>query len=285
MCIDVLHPRGGSETEIWGGIANAVAALGGLAGKSDAVIPVCSVSPDDRERFLKWLERFPAVDSGGVFSPGGPTNRIHIFEQENGVRTACAKDIAPPIPFDRIKRFLGVNGILISMASGFDVTLETVDLLRMEIRQEAIPVHFDFHNLTMGVNPRGERFRRPLADWRRWAFMIDPVLLNEEEIAGLGVNRMSEQDTAGQLLTLGGKGVSVTRGARGATLYTNERKKIVRRDIPVEAVSGEPDTTGLGDIFGAAFLYRCVASASLVDAVTFAGAAASAAAARPRGER
>jgi sugar/nucleoside kinase (ribokinase family) len=155
----------------------------------------------------------------------------------------------------------------------------------MEIRQEAIPVHFDFHNLTMGVNPRGERFRRPLADWRRWAFMIDTVQLNEEEIAGLGVNRMSEQETAGHLLTLGGKGVIVTRGARGATLYTNERKKIVRRDIPVEAVSGEPDTTGLGDIFGAAFLYRCVASASLVDAVTFAGAAASAAAARPRGER
>jgi sugar/nucleoside kinase (ribokinase family) len=280
LCIDVAHPRGGTASESWGGIANAVEALAGLADRNDVILPVTGVGKEDHGAFTAWLGKYPAVENAGVFLLDGPTNRIHLFEQENGARIACTKDMAPPIPFDRIRKYCAADAVLISMASGADITLETLDLIRLEIRPRATPVHFDYHNLTMGVNGAGERVRRPLPEWRRWAFMIPSVQLNEKEIAGLPLERMTEEQTVGHLLTLSVKGVVVTRGADGATLFTSEHKKILRHDIAGVPVPGPPATIGLGDVFGAAFLLRHAATGDLHAAAEFANASAGAAALR-----
>lgn len=284
LCIDVAHPRGGTVAESWGGIANAIEALAELAGKNDAVVPVAGVGREDAPAFSAWLERFPAVDGSGIFPLDGPTNRIHLYEQDDGTRVACTKDMAPPVPFDRIRKFLAADAILITMASGSDITLDTLDLIRLEIRPRATPVHLDYHNLTLGVSGTGERIRRPVPEWRRWAFMIPSVQLNEEEIAGLALEHMSEEQTAGHLLTLGVKGVIVTRGPRGATLYTNEHKKMLRHDIPGVPAPGPAVRIGLGDLFGAAMLLRLAGSGDLRAAAEFANATAGGAALRNRAD-
>ncbi|MEW6510809.1 MAG: carbohydrate kinase family protein [Bacteroidota bacterium] len=285
LCKDVVHSRDGQERETWGGVANAVATLGALAGKDDTIVPICGVGPDDDGVFRAWLGRVPAVMTDGVFASGGPTNRIHIFEQDDGARTVCTREVAAPIPFERIRRFLAGDGLLISMASGADITLETLDQIRMEVRPRGTPIHLDLHNLTMGVAANGDRFRRPLPDWRRWAFMLTSVQMNEEEIAGLAIERLNEDQTVGHLLTLGVKGVIVTRGQRGATLYTSAHKEIVRNDIaPVpSSVPGSP--TGLGDVFSAAYLFECVSSGDMVRAAAFAARIAGEAAERQAGVR
>lgn len=254
-----------------------------LAGKDDVVVPVCGVGAQEQAAFLAWLEQFPAVDRSGVFPFEGPTNTIYLYDRADGTRVACSAEIAAPIPYERVKKFLGVDGILVNMASGSDITLETLDMIRMDVRPHGTPIHFDFHNLTMGVSKTSERFRRPLPEWRRWAFLVTTVQLNEKEAAGLGVENMTEEQTVGHLLTLGMRGVVITRGFRGATLFVSEHKKIVRHDV-----AGGPaaaDGTGLGDIFGAAFLRSYLGSSDLNAAAEAASRVASTAAARPREAR
>ena len=263
LCIDSAHPAGDPPPERWGGIANTIAAMGTLAGEEDTVTPVCGVGGGDEKKFLAWLGRFPAVDPSGVFTLEGPTNRIDVYEKDGGVRVACTKDIAPPIPFEKIRRFLPADGVLINMVSGSDISLDTLDQIRMEIRPCGTPVHLDYHNLTTVVGDGRERIRMPLAEWRRWAFMITTVQLSEEEAAGLTVDRLTEAQLTGHLLTLGVAGVVITRGARGASLFGNEHKKVVRYDVAGIPAPGGADMTGLGDVFGGAFLYRFVATADL----------------------
>jgi hypothetical protein len=129
---------------------------------------------------------------------------------------ACAKSIAPPIPFERVKPFLNTGGVLVNMVSGNDLALETLDLIRIAVRDDEIPLHLDLHNLTTGVNERYERVRRPVERWRRWAFMADILQCNQEELAGLTVEAMKEED-GGPPLHARRKGVMVTRGADGVS--------------------------------------------------------------------
>ncbi len=281
LCIDCAHPAGELPRERWGGIANTIAAVGALAGKEDAIVPVCGVGSDDEKRFLTWLERFPAVDPSGVFTFNGPTNRIDFYEKGEGLRVACSKDIASPIPFERIRKYLSADGVLINMVSGSDISLETLDQIRMEIRARETPIHLDYHNLTTGIGKERERFRRPLPEWRRWAFMLTTVQLSEEEASGLTVDRLTEVQLTGHLLTLGITGVLVTRGARGATVFTNEHKKVAHFDIEGIPAEGAEDRAGLGDVFGGAFMYRFVTTSDLRLSAEFANVTAAGAASRP----
>jgi sugar/nucleoside kinase (ribokinase family) len=280
LCIDCAHPAGEPPRERWGGIANTIAAIGALAGKDDTVLPICGVGTDDEKKFLSWLGGFPAVDPSGVFTINGPTNRIDMYEKGEGLRVACTKDIAPPIPFERIRKLLSADGVLINMVSGSDISLGTLDQIRMEVRAHETPVHLDYHNLTTGIGEGRERFRRPLAEWRRWAFMVTTVQLSEEEASALTVDRLTEAQLTGHLLTLGITGVLITRGARGATVFANEHKKVVRYDIAGIPAEGAADRAGLGDVFGGAFLYRFVPTLDLKASAEFANLTAAQAASR-----
>jgi len=281
LCVDGVHRGGKLIRERWGGIANAVAALGGLASPGDTIVPVCGVGGTEREAFLGWLGGFSAVDPAGVFPLEGPTNRIDLYEGPGAKDVACAQSVAPPVPYERIRKHLTADGILINMFSGADITIETLDQIRMEIRSRETPVHFDYHNLTTGISPERERVRRPLEDWRRWAFMLHSVQMNEEEAAGLALDRLTEDQLTGHLLTLGTGGVLITRGARGATLFTSEHKKIIRQDVPCAPVAGADTVIGLGDVFGAAFIHRYLATRDMGLAAAFAAGTAAAAAQAP----
>jgi len=242
---------------------------------------VFGVNAAEHATFVAGLARYPAVDPSGIYPFQEPTNRVHLFYQKSGSRIECSKDISAPIPFDRIRRFLDVDAILVNMISGYDITLETLDEIRMATRGEKVPIHFDFHSLTLGPAGDGERRRRPVEEWRRWAFMMDTVQLNEEEIAGLPLEPMSEQQTVGHLLTLGVKGVIVTRGERGVSVFRNDQKHVVKTDVPGIPARMESAVTGCGDVFGAAFLYRFSKSSDLLASAEFANRTAAAKAGIP----
>ncbi len=276
LCLDVIHPVDGQEVESYGGIYYAVAALASVARAADVVSPVFGVNKHDYPALVEHLKRFPNVDASGIFKFDEPTNSVHLYYRDGQSRIECSKDIAKPIPYEKIRRHLSVDGILINMISGFDLTLETLDHIRLAVRSHGIPIHFDYHSLTLGVQENHERFRRPVEDWRRWAFMDDTVQLNEEEIGGLAVERLTEKQTAGHLLTLSVKGVVVTRGERGVTLYHNEHKKIVQQDFEGIKLESPRDATGCGDVFGAAFVLQYVKTRDLAVATQFANRVAAA---------
>lgn len=276
LCLDVIHPVEGPEVESYGGIYYAVAGLAALAKPSDEISPVCGVSKADYPALMTQLKQFPNVNPSGIYRSEEPTNKVHLYYTDRQNRIECSKDIAAPIPYEKIRRHLSVDGILLNMISGFDLTIETLDHIRLAVRSHGIPIHFDYHSLTLGVKANHERYRRPVEDWRRWAFMNDTVQLNEEEINGLAMEGLTEEQTAGHLLTLSVKGVVVTRGERGATLYYNDHKKVVRKDFEGIKLNHPADSTGCGDVFGAAFMLQYVRTKDLSAATDLANRAAAA---------
>lgn len=266
--IDAFFLASGTTEERFGGVVNGVRALGGRLEPKDRVIPVCGVGAPDHERLLSVLGEIPGVDSSGIFTTAGPTNRVEYYPAGPEAVAACAKSIAPPIPFERVKPFLNTGGVLVNMVSGNDLELETLDQIRIAVRDDEIPLHLDLHNLTTAVNDRYERVRRPVEQWRRWAFMADILQCNQEELAGLTVEAMNEEQTVGHLFTLGVKGVMVTRGADGVSLYRSENKTVLHRSYP--AINGiRPRVSvGAGDVFGAVAFYRYLKTRNLEEAVT-----------------
>jgi sugar/nucleoside kinase (ribokinase family) len=268
FCLDVIHPEKGPRTESYGGIYYSMVALSGLLGDDGTVTPVFGVNKNDYVPLVEHLKEFRNIDPAGIFRFEEPTNTVELFYAGGG-RKEKSTNIAQPIPFEKIRRYLSVDGVLVNMISGFDLSLETLDHVRMTVRPRSTPLHLDYHSLTLGVTEDHGRFRRPVEEWRRWAFMIDTVQLNEDEIAGLSSQKMEEKELAGHLLTLGVKGVVVTRGERGATVFWNEKKKVATVDIPASGNGRVADTTGCGDVFGAAFFLKHMKTHDIAAAAMF----------------
>ena len=275
LSIDVRHHQDGSAEELYGGMVHVVRALSELAEKGDRIVPISGVHRDDMQAVTTLMRSLPGVDVSGLFPQRTPTHRVQFFPRDDGRTIACTKEPAPPIPFEQISDFLDADGILLNMFSGFDITLETLDAIRIAIRPRGIPIHLDYHNLTQGLTEQGERIRRPLIEWRRWAFMMDTVQLNEEEMQGLTLEHMSEGQIAGHLFTLGVKGVLITRGGQGARLYRSERKHVLYEDVVAEG-GGPDDRVGMGDLFGAAFHFHHVKSSDMAASMRFAQSVVSA---------
>jgi hypothetical protein len=277
---DIFHlpndASGGGDRviESYGGIYYSLATLANLCSKEDKILPVFGVAEDEYDRIVELLGRFENVETKGLFKVKGSINEVHYFPSPAGNRTECSKQIAAPIPFSRIKPSLDVDGVLINMASGFDITLETLDYIRMQVREQNTPLHFDFHSLTLGIDNDHARFRRPLTDWRRWCFMINSIQLSEEEAAGLTTERYDEPTLINQLMPLMVSALLITRGERGMTLVRQEHKKLFRDDIPGVTTGPPVDTTGCGDVLGAAFFYEHVRTKDFLKAAAFANRAA-----------
>ena len=276
LCIDEIHlPENeggnGAQEKLFGGIFYSLATLANLVGPGDRIQPVLGVGEQEYESFKKSLESLPGVDTKGIYKFKGSSNHVHLFYKAGkNNRIECSNHIAEPIPFSRIKQFLDADGILINMVSGFDITLETLDSVRMAVRDARTPIHFDFHSLTLGIDPENKRFRRPVTDWRRWCFMLNSVQMSEHEALGLTAEHFDEQTLVNHLMPLMVNALVITRGERGVSAILQENKKLTRHDFP--AVSSGPtiDPTGCGDVFGAAFLYHYILRKNYRNAAEFA---------------
>ncbi len=276
LCIDEIHlPTGkknGNEfREDFGGIFFSLLTLANLAGTKDLVRPVFGVAERDFEQIKKRLGEYPCIDTDGIFRLKGNTNRVRHFKGERGAtQIECTENISEPIPFGKIKPCLDSDGILINMVSGFDITLDTLDSIRMATRDTRTPIHFDFHSLTLGIDPESRRFRRPLTDWRRWCFMLNSIQLTEEEALGLTAEHYDEQTFINQLMPLMVSALIITRGSNGVTAVLQENKKLARHDFPAASAGTAVDTLGCGDVLGAAFLFHSLQEKDYRSAVDFA---------------
>ena len=205
VCSDIIKLSDGSETKSYGGIFFAVGALANLLGPNDAVLPVFGVGKADYDAVLSLLENYKNVDTSGMYRINGPTNQVTLTYSPSGDRIECSQNIAEPIPIKKIQPVLSANMILINMISGFDITLDTLDEIRMAVREERTPVYLDVHTLLCGVNPDCTRFFRPLDMWRRWVFMLHGVQMNEKEAGTITSETTDESVLARQILALNTK--------------------------------------------------------------------------------
>jgi hypothetical protein len=269
FCIDIRHGEGGDEARSYAGILTTVKAMASLAEDGDTVYPVFGVGERDYYGVKTALAPYKNVDISGIYSTREESNEVHFFPNGKGV-TVCAKKIAAPIPFSKIESYLNVNGVLINMISGADITVDTLDEIRMVVRAKGTPVHLDLHNLTLGVNADATRFRRPLVDWRRWCFMMNIVQMNAEEARGLTTEYTEIEHLVKQMVPLMVQALCVTLGEDGAVIYEAQHKSTTAHQIAGTSAGRNADTTGCGDIFGAAFLYRSCTAKNFAEAGAFA---------------
>lgn len=258
ICRDRIIEAGKDQPSAmqYGGIIYSIAALSALSRNVDTIVPVFGVGAKDLDEVRAFLNGLPNVDSSAVYAFKGTTNEVTLIYGGTGTpRIECSTHISDPIPYSRIKPLLDANGVLINMVSGSDITLETLDFIRMQVREARTPIHFDFHSLTLGIDAQDKRFRRPLTDWRRWCFMLHSVQMSEAEAGGLSAERYDEATLINQLMPLMVRSLLITRGERGATIVIQDvHKRLTRTDLPPEPLEAK-DTTGCGDVFGAAFLF------------------------------
>ena len=270
-CFDVIQHANGKETRSYGGIYYSVATLASLANEQTRIVPVFPVGENEYDRYIEDLSKYTAIDTSGIYLHKGPSNEVHLNYSDINNRIECSKNIFPPIPFPKIQPYLSrADGILINMVSGFDIELEALDEIRMAVCDRHVPIHLDFHSLTLGIDQNHKRFRQSVEMWRRWCFMIETIQMNEEEAAGLTPDHLDEHDLALQLLALGGRIHVITRGERGATVYAQDHKHVEHHNLPSRTVSNVVDQTGCGDVFGAAFSCRYFQDRNALEAARFA---------------
>ena len=184
LCMDVIQHADGTETQSYGGIYFSVATLANLLTDEDTIRPVFGIGKNEYDEFVEHLGRYPNVDCSGIFKFPGSTNQVRLVYSSNEERIECSRFISEPIPWKRIRPSVAhADLVLVNMISGMDITLETLDELRMEVREDHIPVYLDVHSITLGIKPDFTRFHRPVEQWRRWLFMLHGAHLNEEEPA------------------------------------------------------------------------------------------------------
>ena len=106
--------------------------------------------------------------------------------------------------------------------------------------------------------------------------MLHAVQMNEAEAGGLTAEGYDTINLVKQIVSLGTRNVCVTRGAGGCTFYCAEKKEPVAGDIPGVPVAGQSDTTGCGDVFGAAYCASFVHNNDAKAAAQFANRVAAA---------
>src|SRR5262245_42942661 len=162
LCLDVIHHPDSTLTEGYGGIFFSVAALANLLGPDDVVVPVLGIGKTDFDPFVERLRRYPNISTDGLYRFNGPTNQVHLYYSGPAERMEKSEYISEPIPLKKIAPHLDADMILLNMISGFDITLETLDEIRMEVREQHTPVYLDLHSLTLGIREDFTRFHRPV---------------------------------------------------------------------------------------------------------------------------
>lgn len=267
FCVDVFHRADGSEEKKFGGIYHAVAAMANIASDKDTLIPIFGVGSEEIAELKSRFEQLANVDASGIFELKNGSNYVHYYDEQPNERV---ENISPSIPFKTIKPFLKVDGIYINMISGSDITLETLDRIRLEVRSKRVPIHFDVHCLTLAINSDGTRFRRAMSDWRRWCFMTDSIQMNEDEAEGITLEHLNDDAFAKQMMPLMVKAFVLTRGKNGATLFWDEHKALKRKEYTDGSNDKPVSVIGSGDIFGASFLYGYLKTKNYMDAAQFA---------------
>jgi sugar/nucleoside kinase (ribokinase family) len=170
-----------------------------------------------------------------------------------------------PVEFSVIEPALkNLDGLLVNMISGSDITLETLKKIRAAFKKH---IHLDVHNIVMKTNEKGERKQEPIADWKEWCCQCDTLQMNESEINIMSPERLNEYEFAENILNIeenGPKALVVTRGKSGITLFVKKDKNVLgehyweidKKDLPSIELESFADSTGCGDVFASCFLFK-----------------------------
>lgn len=283
---DVIHGRDPRDlpVEEWGGITYALSGMDVALPSDWEIVPLVKVGDDLAPRardFLRTLRRI-APDAAPVAVPY-PNNRVELRYFSDERRSEVLSGGVPGWSWLGLKPLLaGLDALYVNLISGFELDLETAQLLRQHFRG---PVYCDLHSLLLAVQPDGLRAPRPLANVSAWCRCFDLLQVNEDEMTLMAPDPMALAATA---LAAGVRALHVTLGRRGVVYVAApgfDRLADLRapsaiggadtagavRTALIPAVPartpGDGDPTGCGDVWGATCFSRLLAGDTLADAM------------------
>ena len=288
---DVIYGRDPRDAAVeeWGGITYALGALDAALPDDWEIVPLIKVGSDLASRareFLRTLRRV-APDASIIEVPYR-NNRVELRYVSEERRSEVLTGGIPGWSWLGLKPLLrDIDALYVNMISGFELDLETAQLLRQHYRG---PIYCDLHSLFLAVQPNGLRTPQPLPNAAAWCRCFDFLQLNEDEMQLLAPDPLALAATALAqgvrclTVTLGRKGVvyfaaadfeyleaSPAAGALG-TAVAPIRTELIPAASTRSLSGGDP--TGCGDVWGATYFSRLVAGDKFTDAMMAAQLAA-----------
>lgn len=268
MVWDTIHGRDPAQAAVqeWGGISYALAALDATLPDEWQIVPLIKVGRDlasKANQFLRTLRR--TTHDARFMEVPEPNNRVTLRYESAERRCEQMTGGVPPWTWNELGPLVqDVDALYINFISGFEMNLETAQLLRRGFRRS---IYADLHSLFLGKEPDGMRVPRPLPQAPAWFGCFDVVQLNEDEMTQLGANPLA---IAADAMRQGCTTLCVTLGQRGAAYFTGNPVRTERIPAPVmhqSAFDQVVDPTGCGDVFGGAVVATLLGGAGLEQAI------------------
>jgi sugar/nucleoside kinase (ribokinase family) len=268
MVWDTIYGRDPAQPAVqeWGGISYALSALDAALPDDWQIVPLIKVGRDLAPRANEFLRTLRHTSHGARFvEVSEANNRVTLRYESAERRCEQMSGGVPPWTWPELGPLIhDLDALYINFISGFELTLETAQLLRRGFPRF---IYADLHSLFLGRQPDGLRLHRPLPQAAEWFGCFDFVQLNEDEMALLGSDPLA---TAAAALHQGCTTLCVTLGARGAAYFTGNPIRTER--IPAPALhpptfTHVSDPTGCGDVFGGGVAAALLAGAALEDAL------------------
>ena len=288
---DVIYGRDPRDTPVeeWGGIAYALAALDAALPEDWEFVPLIRVGEDLAPKARELLRTYRRVaPDAAVIEVPYRNNRVELRYISEERRSEILTGGIPAWSWLGLKPLLrGLDALYVNLISGFELDLETAQLLRQHYRG---PIYCDLHSLVLAVQPNGLRTLQPLPNVASWLRCFDLIQVNEDEMRMMAPDPLALAATA---LAQGVRCLTVTLGRRGVAYFadsTFERLDSASRPhhlggsagpirtelvppAPTRTLSGG-DPTGCGDVWGATYFSRLVAGDKFTDAMRAAQRAA-----------
>ncbi|HEY0527285.1 MAG TPA: carbohydrate kinase family protein [Gemmatimonadaceae bacterium] len=280
---DVIHGRDPRDAPVeeWGGITYALGATDAALPPTWEFVPILKVGYDLAESARQFVAGLDRVAPGAApIEVPHPNNRVVLHYQSAERRCEHLSGGVPKWTWLGLKPLLtGLDALYINLISGFELDLETAQLIRQHFRG---PIYCDLHSLLLAVQADGMRTLQPLPNAGAWFRCFDLIQVNEDEMSMIATNPMALAATA---FSEGVSALTVTLGKEGVVYFAApgfhqlsdlNRPHIAQPTGPIRTAkvpakptrhTGPGDPTGCGDVWGATYFSRLLAGDKLETAI------------------
>lgn len=264
---DKIIKNGSTYHSIGGAVYYQTAVLSGLGIDNIAVMTLAERDKDLLRNLPKDTNVIPiytekTMEFENIYPNHNPNHRLQRANNPNN----------PVNPVNLINiDFEAANAVLLSPLSPSDIPLDTLKYLS----KFEIPIYMGVQGYLRHFE-NGEVVLKPWNDYKKFLKLVDFLFLDEMEARIiLGESGDNCGEIAQNLSRFGPREVIVTKGDRGAIIYSKKGGIGDLYDIPAFIPKKIVDPTGLGDTFMAAYVARKMETDDPADCGTFASLIAS----------